>query len=284
MLSGDNISEFNNDSGYITSSALSNYVPKTSTNRPGVTRLYRRDDDSGYSVQTSWTGSYWLLEGYNGNDGYHAGCQVAYANSAGSASSAGNADTLDNHDSSYFYPASNPNGYTSVTSSTVSGWGFTKNAGTVTSVSAGTGLSISGTASVTPTINIASGYKLPTTTEWSNKADTSALSNYVLKTGDTMSGKLQVNAAIFGYNYTNSNSKAAFTFDKPGSNYTGIGAHGISDTIWFGACSNSDGAWEDSYKQKWQFNGETIAEKVTVNAKVTMQYNTTEDCLDFIFA
>lgn len=40
--------------------------------------------------------------------------------------------------------------------------------GTVTSVGAGTGLSISGTATVNPTINIASGYKLPTTTEWSN--------------------------------------------------------------------------------------------------------------------
>lgn len=42
--------------------------------------------------------------------------------------------------------------------------------GTVTSVSAGTGLSIGGTASTTPTVNIASGYKLPTTTEWNAKA------------------------------------------------------------------------------------------------------------------
>ena len=42
--------------------------------------------------------------------------------------------------------------------------------GTVTSVSAGTGLSISGTASTTPTVNVASGYKLPTTTEWNAKA------------------------------------------------------------------------------------------------------------------
>lgn len=56
------------------------------------------------------------------------------------------------------------------TESTVSGWGFTKNTGTVTSVSAGTGLSISGTASVNPTVNVASGYKLPTTTEWNAKA------------------------------------------------------------------------------------------------------------------
>lgn len=45
-------------------------------------------------------------------------------------------------------------------------------AGTVTSVGAGTGLSISGTASVNPTVNVANGYKLPTTTEWGNKLDT----------------------------------------------------------------------------------------------------------------
>jgi cytoskeletal protein CcmA (bactofilin family) len=60
----------------------------TSTNRPGPYRLYRRDDDSNYSVQHHYTGSYWLLRGYNG-DAYHAGCQVAYADSAGSATSAG---------------------------------------------------------------------------------------------------------------------------------------------------------------------------------------------------
>ena len=47
----------------------------------------------------------------------------------------------------------------------------TSNTGTVTSVGAGTGLSISGTASVNPTVNVASGYKLPTITEWGNKAD-----------------------------------------------------------------------------------------------------------------
>ncbi len=45
---------------------------------------------------------------------------------------------------------------------------YTTNTGTVTSVGAGTGLSISGTASVNPTVNVASGYKLPTTTEWTN--------------------------------------------------------------------------------------------------------------------
>ena len=63
-----------------------------------------------------------------------------------------------------YYLASNPNGYTS-------------NAGTVTSVrvQAGTGLSSSTSTAQNTTLNttisIASGYKLPTTTEWGNKQD-----------------------------------------------------------------------------------------------------------------
>lgn len=63
-----------------------------------------------------------------------------------------------------YYLASNPNGYTS-------------NAGTVTSVrvQAGTGLASSTSTAQSTTLNttisIASGYKLPTTTEWSNKQD-----------------------------------------------------------------------------------------------------------------
>jgi hypothetical protein len=96
--------------GYATAASLSGYVSTTnnsslnsdSRNTRGVTRLYRRDDNSDYSVQTYWTGTYWKLEGYSG-DNYHAGVSVAhagladsatnanYANSAGSASSASSA-------------------------------------------------------------------------------------------------------------------------------------------------------------------------------------------------
>lgn len=59
--------------------------------------------------------------------------------------------------------------------------GYTKNAGTVTSVrvQAGTGLSSSvstaQTGSLNTTISIASGYKLPTTTEWNGKASTATV-------------------------------------------------------------------------------------------------------------
>ena len=56
---------------------------------------------------------------------------------------------------------------------------YTANAGTVTSVGAGTGLSISGTASVNPTVNIASGYKLPTTTEYNALATQSYVDSAV---------------------------------------------------------------------------------------------------------
>jgi hypothetical protein len=48
-----------------------------------------------------------------------------------------------------------------------------------------------------------------------------------------MTGKLRVNAPIFVYNDTNNANAAAFIFDKPGSNYTGIGANGETDTILF---------------------------------------------------
>lgn len=55
-----------------------------SRNTRGVTRLYRRDGDSDYSVQTYWTGARWRLYGYNGDSG-HADTHVGYADAAGSA-------------------------------------------------------------------------------------------------------------------------------------------------------------------------------------------------------
>lgn len=56
----------------------------TSATRPGPYRLYRRDDNSDYSVQTYWTGSRWRLYGYNG-DSAHADTHTGYADSAGTA-------------------------------------------------------------------------------------------------------------------------------------------------------------------------------------------------------
>lgn len=80
----------------------------------------------------------------------------------------------------------------------VAGW--TSNTGSVVSVSAGTGLSISGTASVSPTINVASGYKLPTTTEWANKLDAYTIA---LSTG----GSGVIHAKFMTIDYTDTTSE-----------------------------------------------------------------------------
>lgn len=62
--------------------------------------------------------------------------------------------------------------------------------GTVTSVGAGTGLSISGTPSVNPTVNIASGYKLLTTTDWQNDSVYTVMS-FSTVAGSSTSGSVK---------------------------------------------------------------------------------------------
>ena len=73
----------------------------TSVTRPGPYRLYRRDNDSNFSVQTYWTGSRWRLYGYSG-DSAHADTHVGYADSAGSASTAGSATTAGSSNATTF--------------------------------------------------------------------------------------------------------------------------------------------------------------------------------------
>ena len=55
-------------------------IKDDSRNTRGVTRLYRRDDNSDFSVQNYWTGTRWRLYGYNG-DTAHADTHVGYADS-----------------------------------------------------------------------------------------------------------------------------------------------------------------------------------------------------------
>jgi hypothetical protein len=62
-------------------------IDKDSRNSRGVTRLYRRDSDSDYSVQHHWTGAQWHLRGYSG-DNFHAEVRVGRADTAGTADSA----------------------------------------------------------------------------------------------------------------------------------------------------------------------------------------------------
>ncbi|GIK40230.1 MAG: hypothetical protein BroJett011_40630 [Chloroflexota bacterium] len=75
----------------VSAPADANKVDKTSVARPGVTRLYRRDNDSNYSVQNHYDGSRWWLRGYNG-DTFHAECRVAYADYAPNATYLGGYD------------------------------------------------------------------------------------------------------------------------------------------------------------------------------------------------
>ena len=84
-----NLNQLSNGPGYLTSlsgAVLTTYntsLNSDSRNSRGVTRLYRRDDDSDYSVQTHWTGAHWFLRGYNG-DTFHAEARVSYSDSTGS--------------------------------------------------------------------------------------------------------------------------------------------------------------------------------------------------------
>ena len=85
-------------------------------------------------------------------------------------------------------------------------------------------------------------------------------SNYVKKSGDTMTGLLKVtNAPIFSYVYASNKNFPAYVFDKPGSYLTGIGSRNNSDEIYFGAVDTSDYKWIDDYQQKWTFNGSVNA-------------------------
>ena len=84
--------------------------------------------------------------------------------------------------------------------------------------------------------------------------------NYVKKTGDTMTGLLKViNAPIFSDIYASNKNFPAYVFDKPGSHLTGIGSRSNSDEIYFGAVDTSDYKWIDDYQQKWTFNGSVNA-------------------------
>ena len=109
----------------------------------------------------------------------------------------------------------------------------------------------------------------------------SDLSSYVPLSGGTMTGKLQVDAPIVGYNYSQQHGNAAaFIFDKSGSNWTGIGANGEADTIYFSACG-SEGAWVHNYKQIWKFNGNIKADKVQIGS-IELQYDSTNNAIKVV--
>lgn len=119
------------------------------------------------------------------------------------------------------------------------------------------GFYIRGKQSGNVTLSGCAWQQILTNENWSNYITTSSLGALPLS-GGTITGSLQVNGLMLGYNYgVGGNNCAAFMLDKPGTNYTGIGGNAEQDTIYFGAC-DSNGVWVTSYRQKWKFNGSLI--------------------------
>ena len=80
--------------------------------------------------------------------------------------------------------------------------------------------------------------------------------------------------AVRGYMYNLNNNAPAFVFDKPSSHWTGIGACGENDTIFFGPCvpdGNVAGgySWVANYNQKWKFQGDIYTTNL-INATGTI--------------
>lgn len=106
-----NISAFTNDSGYITSSALSGYATETWVGQQGyITGIGSTD------VTTAL-----------GYTPYNSSNPNGYTSNVGTVTSVNNTEPDTNGNVNISIPSA-------VTESTVAGWGFTKNAGTVTSV------------------------------------------------------------------------------------------------------------------------------------------------------
>lgn len=107
-----------------------------------------------------------------------------------------------------------------------------------------------------------------------------------IQAGDTMTGPLAVTGTgyfdndlkikghVFAYNYSrDGNNAPAIIWDKNGGNYTGVGSHNLTDTIWFGAVNPENFTWVDDYKQKWKFNGSVEAESYNATSDARLKEN-----------
>ena len=102
---------------------------------------------------------------------------------------------------------------------------------------------------------------------------------YLPLTGGTTTGSVTITGLLTANNYRGANggsNKAAIIYDKPSSNWSGLGPHTSNDTIWFGACTSS-GEWVDSYYQKWVFNGDVVANKAITSYSGIQVYESTSD-------
>lgn len=102
----------------------------------------------------------------------------------------------------------------------------------------------------------------------------SAASGVVTIADQSFRGMKTFYGAVRGYMYNLNNNAPAFLFDKPSSHWTGIGACGENDTIFFGPCtpdSNVAGgySWVANYNQKWKFQGDIYTTNL-INATGTI--------------
>lgn len=173
--------------------------------------------------------------------------------------------------------------------------GFTTNKGTVTSVQvqAGTGLASSQSTAQTTTLNttisIASGYKLPTTTEWNNKAN--------INTGNTFTGGKQVingaGSAVFDTPLdvrSNDTSTYIQFLDKNG---TSLGYYGVKSDNKPYFYTNNDGDKQIFYDggAYWANIPVSTTSSTTTHPKVaamdigdsTLEYDSTNKCITISF-
>lgn len=191
--------------GYAAASSLSNYLPLSGGTMTGTLDLGTQNIaiDSGYGFVNSgsWTRNqtaYGYIEFgpanttwahiytdrpnfYFNKELYVSNNKVWNAGNDGSGSGL-DADLLDGQQGSYYYPASNPNGYTT-------------NVGDITGVTAGTGLTGGGTSG-SVTVNVAATISPATATELSASTDLNNL-----------------NGGQAGFYYQTANA------DTPGNNY-----------------------------------------------------------------
>lgn len=95
----------------------------------------------------------------------------------------------------------------------------------------------------------------PSSIKLSRFTDDILSGKYLPLGGGTLTGSLRINNYLFAYRYSVNNNAPAIVFDKQGGYYTGIGACGIENTIYFGAVKTDDMTWVNDFSQIWVFNG-----------------------------
>lgn len=94
----------------------------------------------------------------------------------------------------------------------------------------------------------------PSSIKLSRFTDDILSGKYLPLGGGTITGSLKINNYLFAYRY-GVNNAPAIIFDKNGGHYSGIGACGIENTIYFGAVKTDDMTWVNNFSQIWVFNG-----------------------------